>query len=218
MKIGIFGGTFNPVHYGHLRAAEEVRETLKLDKIIFIPAKSPPLKTKNITPARHRYEMLRTALLDQEDFELSDIEFKLRGKSYSARTIELFTKAYPATDFYFMLGIDAFMEIPQWWKPEKLIYSTHFAIISRPGFSFMNLQKSPYLETNKRILKQLDESDVHFHTLKLRGGKRAVLLRLTPIDISSTEIRTRIKKRGSIKYLLPPAVESYIIFNKLYKK
>ena len=218
MKIGLLGGTFNPVHFGHLRAAEEVRETLNLDKVIFIPAKSPPLKTKNIAPARHRYEMLRLALLDQEDFELSDIEFRLRGKSYSTRTIDRLTKSYPATDFYFILGIDAFVEIPLWWKPEKLLCSTHFAIISRPGCLFMNLQKSPYLEIEKRILKKLDDGNIPFRKLKLRGGKSPVLLRLTPIDISSTVLRRRVKKQESIKYLLPPAVESYIIFNKLYRK
>ncbi len=218
MKIGIFGGTFNPVHYGHLRAAEEVREKLNLDKVIFIPAKSPPLKTKEIAPARHRYEMLKIALIDKEDFELSDIEFRLRGKSYSARTVDRLKKAYPATEFYFILGIDAFVEIPLWWKPEKLINSTHFAIISRPGCLFMNLQKSPYMEIEKRILKDLDDGNIPFRKQNLRGGKRAVLLRLTPIGISSTEIRGRIKKRSSIKYLLPPAVESYIIFNKIYRK
>jgi nicotinate-nucleotide adenylyltransferase len=162
--------------------------------------------------------MLRIALHDQEDFELSDIEFRLRGKSYSARTVDRLKKAYPATEFYFILGIDAFVEIPLWWKPEKLINSIHFAVISRPGCLFMNLHKSPYLKIKKRKLKDLDDGNVQYHKLKLKGGKSAVFLRLTPIGISSTEIRRHIKKQGSIKYLLPPAVESYIIFNKLYRK
>ena len=218
MKIGIFGGTFNPIHYGHLRAAEEVREKIKLDKILFIPSGRPPLKICDITDVRHRYEMTRLALMKNAYFEISDIECKQTGKSYTVKTLKELRKFYPEKDFYFILGIDAFLDIPNWWHHEELVALTHFIIISKPGFRFIDLQTSPVIETKKSILRKLDNAGIETYATKLQGNVTVMLLRLTPIGISSTEIRSRISRNTSIKYLLPAAVESYIIANKLYSK
>ncbi len=218
MKIGIFGGTFNPIHYGHLRAAEEVREKIKLDKILFIPSGKPPLKISDITDVRHRYEMTRLALMKNAHFEISDIECRQTNKSYTVKTLKELKKNYPERNLYFILGIDAFLDIPNWWHHEELVTLTHFIIISRPGFRFIDLQTSSVIETKKSILRKLDNAGIETYATKLQGNVMLMLLRLTPIGISSTEIRSRIRRGRSIKYLLPAAVESYIIANKLYCK
>ena len=217
MKVGIFGGTFNPIHYGHLRAAEEVREKLELDKILFIPSKRPSLKTEAVADVADRYEMLRLAISKNRFFELSDIECRLPGKSYTVKTIDELTKTNPKTGFFFILGVDAFLDIPNWWHPERLVALTNFVIISRPGFRFIDLQASPYTKTNRGILKDLDNGETETVKIKLKSNKDAFLLRLTTIGISSTEIRRLIKQGRSIKYLLPAKVKSYIISNKIYK-
>jgi nicotinate-nucleotide adenylyltransferase len=216
-KFGIFGGTFNPVHYGHLRAAEEVRERLALDKILFVPSKNPPLKTKDIAPARQRYEMLMRALRGNKHFELSDIEFRLKGKSYTVSTIETLQSLYRDVVFSFMLGIDAFLDLPNWWHPERLTALTDFVVISRPGNFFEDLMKSPYIKTGRKRLKDLDSAKAGHCKVKLKSSRNAVLLPLTPVGISSTEIRQLVRRGKSIKFLLPPEVESYIISSKLYK-
>jgi nicotinate-nucleotide adenylyltransferase len=216
-KFGIFGGTFNPVHYGHLRAAEEVRERLALEKILFIPSKNPPLKTKDIAPAKQRYEMLMLALRGNKHFELSDIEFRLKGTSYTVRTIETLQSLYRDVVFCFLLGIDAFLDMPNWWHPERLTALTDFVVISRPGNFFEDLMKSPYIKTGRSILKGLDSAKAGHCKVKLNSNRNAVLLPLTPVGISSTEIRQLVRRKKSIKFLLPPEVESYIISSKLYK-
>jgi nicotinate-nucleotide adenylyltransferase len=216
-KFGIFGGTFNPVHYGHLRAAEEVRERLALEKILFVPSQNPPLKTKDIASARQRYEMLMLALRGNKHFELSDIEFRLKGKSYTVRTIETLQSLYRDVVFCFLLGIDAFLDIPNWWHPERLTALTDFVVISRPGNFFEDLMKSPYIKTGRSILKALDSAKDGHCKVKLKSNRNAVLLPLTPVGISSTEIRRLVRRGKSIKFLLPPEVESYIISSKLYK-
>jgi len=216
MKVGVFGGTFNPIHYGHLRAAEEVREKLAFDKILFIPSGSPPLKAEEIADPIHRYKMARLAIVSNRLFELSDIECKLKGKSYTVNTIEELKKSHPGTEFSFILGIDAFLDIVNWWHPERLITLVNFVIISRPGYRFFDLQVSPYIKIKRKILKKLD-GEAETYITKLKNNRETALLRLTPIGISSTEIRMLIKQGKSIKYLLPAEVESYIIANKLYK-
>jgi nicotinate-nucleotide adenylyltransferase len=216
MKIGIFGGTFNPIHYGHLRAAEEVREKLKFDKILFIPSGSPPLKTEEIADAIHRYKMTRLAIVTNRLFELSDIECRLPGKSYTITTIDKLKKTNPGAEFFFILGIDAFLDITNWWQPERLITLTNFVIISRPDFRFTDLQASPYIKISRRILRNLDNAEIETYCMRLKSNRDIVFLRLTPIGISSTEIRKLIQQGKSIKYLLPVEVESYIIANKLY--
>jgi nicotinate-nucleotide adenylyltransferase len=218
LKVGVFGGTFNPIHYGHLRAAEEVRERLGFDKILFIPSGKPPLKTKEIALAAHRFEMARQAILDNPFFEISDIEIKRTGKSYTVNTVEELKKARPSLEFYLILGIDAFLDIPNWRHPERLIALANFVIISRPGSLFADLRLSPYLQKiNRQALKRIDDAEEDACLLALESQREAVLLRITPMEISATDIRNALKDGKSIKYLLPAEVQSYIIKNKLYK-
>lgn len=217
MKVGIFGGTFNPIHYGHLRAAEEVKERLAFDKILFIPSGRPPLKTEELIDVIHRYKMTGLAIGNNRFFELSDIECRQPGKSYTVKTVKELKEINPGIEFSFILGIDAFLDIINWWNSERLITLTNFVIISRPGFRFTGLQLSPYMKVKKKILKELDNGEINICSIKLKSNMEAVLFRLTPIGISSTKIRRLLKEGKSIKYLLPAEVESYIISNKLYK-
>jgi nicotinate-nucleotide adenylyltransferase len=216
LKVGIFGGTFNPIHYGHLRAAEEVREKLAIDKILFIPSGTPPLKNRDIADAKHRYEMARLALADSTSFELSDIECRLPGKSYTIKTVEMLRKMDPGSDFFLVLGIDAFLDIPNWRHPEGLIALTNLIIISRPGLRFADLKTSPYLKISRKTFLELDRKQTEHYTTRLQSRNRAVLLNITSIGISSTEIRNLVRQGKSLKYLLPAKVQSYIITNKLY--
>ena len=217
MRIGICGGTFNPIHYGHLRAAEEAREMLALDKILFIPSGNPPLKVRELADARHRYKMTRLAVIRNRLFDVLDIECIRKGKSYTVNTLETLLKLYSDSELYFILGIDAFLEMPNWWKPEKLISLVNFMVLSRPGSRFIDLLSSPYLNVKKEIMVRLDNGEIRSFTTGLQTRKEAVLLGVTPIGISSTDIRNRIKEGLSIKYMLPEEIESYIISNKLYK-
>ena len=218
MKVGIFGGTFNPIHYGHLRAAEEVKEKVALDRILFMPSGSPPLKSRDIASVKHRYEMTRLALMGNTHFEISDRECRQKGKSYTVKTLKELKMSYPERDFYFILGIDAFLDIPNWWHHEELLALAHFIIISRPGFQFVDLQMSPVIEIKKSVLRKLDVEKIDRYSIELKAHTTLTLLSITPVGISSTEIRRLIKRDGSIKYLLPVSVESYIISNKLYCK
>ncbi|HYQ48635.1 MAG TPA: nicotinate (nicotinamide) nucleotide adenylyltransferase, partial [Thermodesulfovibrionales bacterium] len=144
MKLGIFGGTFNPIHFGHLRVAEDVRETAGLDRIIFIPSGTPPLKTNDIAPARQRLAMTQLAIKGNPFFGTLDIECRSRQKSYTVRTMERLQKLYPDDRLFFMLGIDAFLDIPNWHRPDMLVEQTDFMVLSRPGSRFIDLSSSPY--------------------------------------------------------------------------
>lgn len=218
VRVGVFGGTFNPIHFGHLRAAEEVKEKLNLDKVLFIPAGKPPLKTGDIEDGKHRYEMIKRAIRGNPSFELSDIEFRKKGKSYTVKTIEELRRSSPEKEFFFIVGIDAFLDIPDWWQPDRLVSLTHFIIISRPGFLFSELRMSPYLKTSRKILRDFDRLKTEIYRAKLQNNRDAILLKLTPLGISATGIRRLICQGKSIKYLLPPEVHSYIITNKLYMR
>jgi nicotinate-nucleotide adenylyltransferase len=218
MKVGVFGGTFNPIHYGHLRAAEEVRERFDLAKIIFIPAKDPPLKIQELPAPEHRYKMTELALSDNSFFEISDIEYKRPGKSYSVQTVEELQDRYHGSTLYFILGIDAFLELPHWWHPERLISLIDFIIISRPFFKFVDLLSSPYIDADRGSLERLDRGEFEPYTAKLKSDRDVIALRVSLMDISATEIRRMVREGKSIRYLLPEAIESYIITNRLYRR
>lgn len=217
MKIGIFGGTFNPVHYGHLRAAEEVQETFAFNRLLFVPAGQPPLKRSIIPDPYHRYEMTKIALRGNRFFEISDIETKSEGPSYSIDTVKCLKKKYRRSDVFFIIGIDAFLDVPKWRQPDSLIESAHFIIISRPGYCFSDLFSLPYFPgTTKKRLREFDRGTGRKISLQFKTGKRAFLFKITGIDISASRIRNLMKRGKSIKYLLPESVESYIISHKLY--
>ncbi len=204
MRLGIFGGTFNPIHFGHLRAAEEAREKINLDKVVFMPSGNPPLKTSDLIDAQHRYTMAKIATDSNINFVVSDIELREKEKSYTINTINKLQNIYSGDELFFILGIDAFLDIPNWWQPEKLISMVDFVILTRHGIDLMDVLKLPYI--NK------DQGE----DIKLMSGRKALVLQMTPLGISSTQIRRLLKEGGSIKYLLPETVENYIYKNNLY--
>ena len=141
MKLGLLGGSFNPVHNGHLAIARQTREALGLDQVLFIPTSQPPHKPNgSLAPAQDRYEMVRMAIAADPVLAISDIEIRRPGKSYSIDTIRLLQQEYGAqTQLFFLIGLDAFLDFPSWRDPVILLELCQFVILSRPGLSFRSL-------------------------------------------------------------------------------
>lgn len=217
MRLGVFGGTFNPVHFGHLRAAEEARQRVGLDRVVFIPASSPPFKSADLAAADHRFRMTAMAVSTNRFFDVSDIECRRPEKSYTVDTARALRKELADAELFFILGADAFMELPMWRGPDELVGLVDFIIIRRPTVSFADLKESPYIDLRKEDLTLLDRGEIEILTTNLKGGRRAVLLGTPHLDISSTDIRAHIREGRSIKYLLPAKVESFIMIHGLYK-
>jgi nicotinate-nucleotide adenylyltransferase len=192
-RIGIFGGTFDPPHMGHLVAAEEIRQDFSLQKVFFVPSARPPHKLAlPLTEAARRLEMISLATRDNPDFAVSDMEIQRPGPSYTVDTIGEFKKMYGADlEVYFIMGADSLFEIRTWKDPERLFHLCKVIVASRPGFS----------------LEQMDAD--------LRN--RIILANTTNIDISSTDIRRRVKEDKSIRYYVPDQVEAYIRSKHLYR-
>lgn len=188
MRIGILGGTFNPIHIGHLILAEEVREKLRLDKVLFVPTYIPPHKqNSNVAAAVERLCMVKAAIKGNRDFSASDIEIKRKGRSYTIDTVKAFNKKFQGDELYFITGSDLLKYLDEWRDFRELLKLVKFVVATRPGYP---LEKIPsYVQ---------------------RVGIRAV-------DVSAFEIRERIKKSKSFRYLVPEAVFEYINKKKLYK-
>ena len=214
-KIGLFGGSFNPVHIGHLRAAEEIKELLKLDKIIFIPTSVHPLKkSRNIPDGKKRYQMLKLAVSGNPDFEVSDIELKRKGPSYTIDTLKYFSKKYRSKEFYFILGTENLSNIDKWKQFQELFQYSNFAIMKRPGVKFNN-SKSVIPSKLRRMFKFIESSDditVYEH----KSSKELIFVNIRGIRISSTRVRKLIKDKKSVRYFIPNNLNTYILKNKLY--
>ena len=188
MKIGILGGTFNPVHIGHLILAEEAREKLGLDKIIFVPTYLPPHKDNaDIASAAHRHKMIKLALKTNKYFSVSGIEIKKHGLSYTIDTLREFKKIYPQDELYFISGSDLLKYLDEWKDLNEIIKMVKFIVATRPGYP---LEKIPS----------------YISTVDIRA-----------VDISAFEIRNCIKENKSFRYLVPEAIFNYINKNKLYR-
>lgn len=212
-KIGLFGGTFNPIHFGHLRAAEEIGEACRLDEVIFVPASYPPHKKKVDIPASLRLEMVRLAISDNVHFALSEVELKRSGKSYSIETIKHFRQQLGmGPSLYFLVGLDAFLEIDTWKDYRALFELCHFVILSRPG-----LEKKFSAEHLPVELAGDFCYDAAKGGYAYRSGFFVFPKEITAMDISSTKIRENFQKGRSVKYLLPPPVEDFIRSHKLYQ-
>jgi len=210
MRLGIFGGTFNPIHFGHLRAAEAARDLIDLDKVIFVPSGNPPLKASGLPEASHRYAMTRIATASNINFLMSDIEMRESSVSYTIDTVSQLRVLYPDDQLHLILGLDAFLDLPHWREPEELIDSIDFIIIARPGFQAADLNASPFIEG------VISEFPDRVTSLRIRSGRTAFVTALSAFDISSTAIRRLAMEGKSIKYLLPDPVEQYILQHKLY--
>lgn len=199
-RLGIVGGTFDPIHFGHLITAETVRETMKLDQILFIPAGIPPHKLGNkVSESRHRYRMAILATEDNPDFAVSDLEINREGPSYTVDTVTQLNRLYGETvSLFFMIGADALLELSTWKQPEDLLASCKLIVMTRPGYQ------------NERLLSLIESYN------QKEGVQGIKLVEVPHIGISSTLIRNRVKANLSIKYLLPESVENYIVTQGLY--
>ena len=206
----MFGGTFNPIHLGHLRGAEEIREAFGLQEVIFIPAALPPHKmTKKIIEAHHRLEMVKQAARKNPQFSTSDVELKRPGKSYSIDTIRYFREIFKDS-LYFILGGDAFVEIDTWKDFRNLFSLCNFIVMIRPGFG----QAFPVPGALAPDFRYDGGASEWVHV----SGKKIFFKEINFLDISSTKIRELAKKGESIKYLVPPEVEAYIEKHGLYQR
>jgi nicotinate-nucleotide adenylyltransferase len=191
-KLGIFGGTFDPIHLGHLILAEELKEELDLQKVIFVPSANPPHKeNSHLSEAKDRLMMTQIAIQDNSAFILSDLELKRKGKSYTIETINQFKELYPQAKLYLLLGSDVLEELHLWKEPEKIFEQIKVVIAKRPGFDRIDPQNS-YV-------------------------KKSQVISIDGLNISSSRIRERVKSGKSVRYLLPPGVEEFIQAKNLYK-
>jgi nicotinate-nucleotide adenylyltransferase len=214
LGYGILGGTFNPVHLGHLRAAEEVAESLQLERVIFMPAAHPPHKSEGkLIAFEHRWRMLELAVPDNPRFQLSDMEHRRPGKSYSVETLAQLSAKYGGGDqLYFLLGLDAFLELPTWKRYRELLSLTHFVVVARPGYSSQSLDRMLQTKVSDRYAFD-DEDQAFVHPERYTVYYREVTL----LDISSSRIRKLLARGCSARYLLPEKVELYINEKGLYK-
>ncbi len=213
MKLGILGGTFDPIHLGHLRSAEEIGQHLGLLKVYLIPSALPPHKTATpVTPFHHRLAMTRLGTKASNLLETMDLEGKRPGFSYSIKTLQELHRIFsPNPDLFFILGMDAFLEIRTWRDYKRLFDYAHFVVISRPGFRNHGLQA---------IFKDLgvEKSEKETTTLfKAPSGRTIILMKATRMEISSTNIRNMVKEDKSIHFLVPETVRDYIIERGLYR-
>lgn len=215
-KVGLFGGTFDPIHYGHLKAANDISTKLNVDHIYFIPAYIPPHKTDlGITSSHHRLEMVKRAIQGREKFSVSEYELNKKEVSFSIETITHYKNILPnETELYFIVGMDAFLGISTWKKADEIFANCNMIVVSRPGYKLKPLDqiiRNPKLFLEFEIIKEGEE-------YKHYTGHRIYLFQLGSIDISSTELRKRIAEGKPFTSYLPDAVITYIRANSLYQK
>jgi len=212
-RLGLFGGTFNPIHYGHLRSAEEVCEALGLNRLWFIPAANPPHKaTQGITPFELRLEMTRLAVGDHPVMSVSDLEGQRPGRSYSIETLQQIRREVgPTWELYFILGLDAMLEIATWKDYQDLFTLSHFVVLDRPGYDRQLLEEVLLREVHPQFRPLTGEQGFQHP-----GGHKVLVQETTLLDISGTAIRNLVRQGRSIRYLLPEAVRRYIIKKKFY--
>ncbi|MDY3982754.1 MAG: nicotinate-nucleotide adenylyltransferase [Veillonellaceae bacterium] len=197
-RIGVFGGTFNPIHIGHLMIAEIATQTFGLDYTLFIPAHVPPHKACDIAPAEARYEMTRLAIADNDKFKISDIELRRDGPSYTVDTIHSLKKLYEAgTAFYFICGTDSIRDLPTWKYNKELLQEVYFIGATRPDGSAV-----------------IDDTIAYFGDL---GRQKIYRLVVPELEVSGTDLRQRIRQGKTVRYIVPDLVIQYIEAHGLYR-
>lgn len=213
--IGLFGGTFDPVHLGHLRAAAEVRRLARLDRILFIPSYIPPHKAAGgAAPAADRLRMVEIACRRRKGFEVSPIEMAARGKSYSILTLRKLKAAFPGARLFFIVGVDAFLDIGTWHEYERVLAECLFLVTGRPGFE---LERAGDVLGGclRGTIGPLAEAGPLAGPVPPRF--RIILVPIRALDVSSTAIRDRVRRGASLEGLVPRPVAGYIRERQLYR-
>jgi nicotinate-nucleotide adenylyltransferase len=196
VRIGILGGTFNPPHLGHLVCAQEAYLQLQLDRVMLIPARTPPHKPVEDEPgAEHRLELCRCAVSGDERFEVGDLELRRDGPSYTVDTLEELNSKAPDSELYLIVGGDVAAGLPRWREPERVLSLAQLAVAKRRGTARSRVERA---------------------LLELPGGERAVFFRMPRIGVSSTMIRRRVALGQPIRYFVPDPVAAYIERHRLY--
>jgi len=207
--VGLLGGTFDPIHYGHLAVARAAQQALVLDHVRFIPSARPPHRPDSPQASEyHRVAMIRLAIADETGWEVSDLELRRHGPSYTYDTLSTLNRdGLPPSQIFFITGADAFAEIATWHRYPEVLDLAHFIVVARPGFSIEALRgRVPALAN--RMIEPAD--------LAVSSAPRIVLVAAATPDVSSTAIRGRAARRESLDGLVPPAVSAYISQHDLY--
>jgi nicotinate-nucleotide adenylyltransferase len=219
--VGLLGGTFNPVHRCHLTLAHEVRQRLHLDLVLFIPTGDPPHKLAvGLAPAEDRLAMVTLALEGEPGLTVSDLETRRPGISYSIDTVTLLQQKWEASaELYFLVGLDAFLDLSTWRRAADLLTSCHFVVVSRTGASFTDLSRMELLpHLDEAVLRELEKGRTDSLVFELPAARRLFLLTIPPCLVSATLIRERLRLGASLDGLLPARVESYILRKGLYRE
>ena len=195
MRLGIFGGTFDPIHLGHLVLAEQCREACALDRLLFVVAGSPPHKPGERTAASHRLEMARLATAGNPAFVVSDVETVRPGPHYSVETLDALTRANPGDDLFFLIGADSLADLPGWREPHRIASLATIVVVNRPGG----------LEVDRARFPDLGPA-----------ARGVVVVTIPPIGIASSDLRGRLASGRSVRYMVPRGVEAYIRSHGLY--
>jgi nicotinate-nucleotide adenylyltransferase len=220
-QIGVLGGTFDPIHNGHLHLARQIKETFHLDQILFLPAYIPPHKQDHpVTPAHHRLAMLQLAIREQANYAISLIELDRKGTSFAIDTLHALKANNPGQNFHWVMGSDTFREFPTWKDYLEVARGCHILVGLRPGHPLTKTENLPdwtFVDGEGIYSAGKEEADRLEFTHR-QSGTRLAFFNMPPKEVSSSEIREKISSNQEIKNLLPAEVENYIIENHLYRK
>ncbi|WP_422928456.1 nicotinate-nucleotide adenylyltransferase [Singulisphaera sp. PoT] len=200
MRLGLFGGTFDPIHLGHLVLAEQCREACGLDLVWFVVAGSPPHKPGGPSPVAHRLEMVRIAIAGHQGFEVSEVEARRPGPHYSVETLEAIRGERPDDELFFLIGADSLVDLPMWREPERIMQMATIVVVNRPG------------------IDAVDPDSARIKALELGPDVKPIIsVNIPPIGIASHDLRHRRSQGKSIRYQVPRGVEAYINHHGLYR-
>jgi nicotinate-nucleotide adenylyltransferase len=197
MRLGLYGGTFDPIHVGHLILAEQCREACRLEQVWFVVAGAPPHKQGERTPVAHRLEMVRIAIAGHQAFRVSDLETHRPGPHYSVETLQSVRIERPEDEIFFLIGADSLVDLPTWRSPAEIARLTTIVVVNRPGIDQADPERLPSF-----------------------GADAHPLLSVTipPIGIASNDLRRRLAEKKSVRYMVPRGVEAYIEAQGLYRE
>lgn len=211
-RVGLLGGSFNPIHYGHLLLADEVLETLGLDRLLFVPAAAPPHKpATQLAPAADRYEMVRLAIADHPKFAVSDLELRRPGPSYTVDTLEAL--AAGGDELFYVVGSETFLDLLTWREPRRIARLARLVVIPRAGSAF-----DAESAAAQKVLREIGVEGGFVHDLSGGVPNRGVLIvHATSLPLSASELRRRVREGRSLAFRMPPAAIAYVRSHGLYR-